>query len=96
MRCRFPAVQLFLERVFTVIDDFALTDADAPLVVEICRRLGGLPLTIELAAARVEVLGIHGLATHLDNSLQLLRTRSRTTMPRHKPFGRFSTGATVC
>ena len=80
----FPAVQLFLERVSTVIDDLVLTDADAPLVVEICRRLGGLPLAIELAAARVEVLGIHGLAAHLDNSLQLLRTRSRTTMPRHQ------------
>ena len=68
----------------TVIDDFALTDANAPLVVEICRRLGGLPLAIELAAARVEVLGIHGLAAHLDNSLQLLRARRRTTVPRHQ------------
>ena len=80
----FPAVQLFLERVSTVIDDFALTEADAALVVEICRRLGGLPLAIELAAARVEVLGIHGLAAQLDNSLQLLRARYRTTVPRHQ------------
>ena len=80
----FPAVQLFLERVSTVIDDFALTDADAPLVVDICRRLGGLPLAIELAAARVEVLGIQGLAANLDNSLQLLRARYRTTIPRHR------------
>jgi predicted ATPase/DNA-binding winged helix-turn-helix (wHTH) protein len=80
----FPAVQLFLERVSTVIEDFALTDTDAPFVVEICRRLDGVPLAIELAAARVEVLGIKGLATHLDNSLQLLRARQRTTMPRHQ------------
>jgi len=80
----FPAVQLFLERVSTVIDDFALADAEAPLVVEICRRLGGLPLAIELAAARVEILGIQGLAANLDNSLQLLRARYRTTIPRHQ------------
>lgn len=80
----FPAVQLFVERVSTVIDNFVLTDTDAPLVVEICRRLDGLPLAIELAAARVEVLGIRGLATHLDNSLQLLRSRHRTAMPRHQ------------
>jgi predicted ATPase len=80
----FPAVQLFLERVSTVIDDFTLSDADAPLVVEICRRLDGLPLAIELAAARIEVLGIRGLAAHLDNSLQLLRARHRRAMPRHQ------------
>jgi predicted ATPase/DNA-binding winged helix-turn-helix (wHTH) protein len=80
----FPAVQLFLERVSTVIDDFVLSDADAPLVVEICRRLDGVPLAIELAAARIEVLGIRGLAAHLDNSLQLLRARHRRAMPRHQ------------
>ena len=80
----FPAVQLFLERVSTVIHDFALTDADAPFVVDICRRLDGLPLAIELAAARVEVLGIQGLAARLDNGLQLLRARQRTAMPRHQ------------
>ena len=79
-----PAVQLFIERVSTVIDDFTLTDVDAPFVVEICRRLDGLPLAIELAAARIEVLGIRGLAAHLDNSLQLLRARHRTAMPRHQ------------
>ncbi len=74
----FPAVQLFVERISTMIDDFALTDADAPFVVEICRRLDGLPLAIELAAARVEVLGIRGLAADLGNSLHVLRARYRT------------------
>ena len=80
----FPAVQLFIERVTATIEDFALTDANAPLVVEICRRLDGLPLAIEFAAPRVEVLGIEGLAARLNDSLQLLGVRRRTTMPRHR------------
>jgi predicted ATPase/DNA-binding winged helix-turn-helix (wHTH) protein len=80
----FPAVQLFVERVTAVVEDFALTDANAPLVVEICRRLDGLPLAIEFAAPRVEVLGVEGLAARLDDSLQLLGVRRRTTMPRHR------------
>ncbi|MEA2847007.1 MAG: hypothetical protein QOG78_2288, partial [Rhodospirillaceae bacterium] len=80
----FPAVQLFVERVTATVEDFALTDANAPLVMEICRRLDGLPLAIELAAPRVEVLGIEGLAARLDDSLQLLGVRRRTTMPRHR------------
>src|SRR5216684_4416645 len=80
----FPAVQLFVERVTAIVEDFALTDANAPLVVEICRRLDGLPLAIEFAAPRVEVLGIEGLAARLDDSLQLLGGRRRTTMPRHR------------
>jgi predicted ATPase/DNA-binding winged helix-turn-helix (wHTH) protein len=81
---RFPAVQLFVERAAEVMDDFALRDVDAPLAVEICRRLDGLPLAIEFAAARVCVLGLRGLAEHLDRNLQLLRSRRRTARPRHR------------
>ena len=73
----FPAVQLFVERVTAIVEDFALTDANAPLVVEICRRLDGLPLAIEFAAPRVEVLGVEGLAARLDDSLPLLAVRHR-------------------
>ncbi len=80
----FPAVQLFVERVTAIVEDFALTDTNAPLVLEICRRLDGLPLAIEFAAPRVEVLGIEGLAARLDDSLQLLGGRRRTTMLRHR------------
>jgi predicted ATPase/DNA-binding winged helix-turn-helix (wHTH) protein len=80
----FPAVQLFVERVTAIVEDFALTDANAPLIVEICQRLDGLPLAIEFAAPRVEVLGVEGLAVCLDDSLPLLRGRRRTAMPRHQ------------
>ena len=80
----FPAVQLFVERVTAIVEDFALTDANAPLVGEICRRLDGLPLAIEFAAPRVEVLGVDGLAARLDDSLPLLEARRRAAMPRHR------------
>jgi predicted ATPase/DNA-binding winged helix-turn-helix (wHTH) protein len=80
----FPAVQLFVERATAIIEDFALTDADVPLVVAICRRLDGLPLAIEFAAPRVAVLGVKGLAAHLDDSLRLLGARRRMGMPRHR------------
>ena len=81
----FPTVQLFVERVTEVVEDFALTDANAPLVVEICRRLDGWPLAIEFAARRVAVLGVEGLAADLD-SLPLLGlgARRRTAGPRHR------------
>jgi predicted ATPase/DNA-binding winged helix-turn-helix (wHTH) protein len=80
----FPAVQLFVERAAAIVEDFALTDANAPLVVEICRRLDGLPLAIEFAAPRLEVLGLEGLAARLDGSLSLLGARRRSAMPRHR------------
>ncbi len=80
----FPAVQLFVERVTAIVEDFVLTDENAPAVAEICRGLDGLPLAIEFAAPRVEVLGVEGLAVRLDDSLQLLGSRHRTTVPRHR------------
>jgi len=80
----FPAVQLFVERASAIVEDFALTDANAPAIVEICRRLDGLPLAIEFAAPRVAVLGVEGLAAHLDDSLRLLEARRRSAVPRHR------------
>jgi len=80
----FPAVQLFVERVSATVEDFALTDTNTSTVVEICRRLDGLPLAIEFAAPRVEALGVEGLATRLDNSLRLLSGWRRTATPRHR------------
>ncbi|MGA2128441.1 MAG: winged helix-turn-helix domain-containing protein [Xanthobacteraceae bacterium] len=80
----FPAVQLFVERVTAIVEDFALTDANAPAVVEICRRLDGLPLAIEFAAPRVAVLGVEGLAARLDDTLPVLAARRRAVVPRHR------------
>jgi predicted ATPase/DNA-binding winged helix-turn-helix (wHTH) protein len=81
----FPAVQLFVERVSAIVEDFVLTDADVPLVVAICRRLDGLPLAIEFAAPRVQVLGVEGLAARLDDNLRrLLGAQRRAAMPRHR------------
>ena len=80
----FPAVQLFVERVTAIAEDFALTDANAPLVVEICRHLDGLPLAIEFAAPCVGVLGLEGLAARLDDHLPLPEGRRRSSIPRHR------------
>jgi predicted ATPase len=80
----FSAVQLFVERATAIVEDFVLTDANAPLVADICRRLDGLPLAIEFAAPRIEALGVEGLAAHLHRSLTLLKTRRRAGTPRHQ------------
>jgi predicted ATPase/DNA-binding winged helix-turn-helix (wHTH) protein len=80
----FPAVQLFVERAMASMDTFELTHIDAPLVAEICRRLDGNPLAIELAAARVDILGLQGLAARLNDSLRILAGGRRTAATRHQ------------
>jgi predicted ATPase/DNA-binding winged helix-turn-helix (wHTH) protein len=80
----FPAVELFVERAAECLGGFELTDEDAPIVAEICRKLDGIPLAIELAAVRVESFGVRGLATHLDDRLRLLTSGRRTGPPRHR------------
>ena len=80
----FPAVQLFVERATAILENFALTDANAPVIGEICQKLDGLPLAIEFAAPRVAMLGVEGLAARLDDTLPLLGSRRRTATPRHQ------------
>jgi predicted ATPase len=76
------AIRLFCERVVT--PHFVLTPAVAPAVGEICRRLDGIPLAIELAAARVGVLSPAQIAARLDDRFSLLTSGSRTALPRHR------------
>lgn len=80
----FPAVQLFMERAAASGNRSGLSDADAPIVAGICRRLDGIALAIELAASRVSSLGIRGTAELLDNRFKLLWQGRRTALPRHQ------------
>jgi len=81
---KFSAIQLFVERATASSDEFKLTDANAPIVAEICRRLDGIALAIELAAGSIDVFGIGGLAERLDDRIRLLTRGRRTALPRHQ------------
>jgi predicted ATPase/class 3 adenylate cyclase len=81
---QFDAVRLFVDRASAVRGGFILTDANAPAVAEVCRRLDGLPLAIELAAARVNALSVEQLAERVDDRLRLLTGGSRTALPRQQ------------
>ena len=80
----YPAVQYFVECAANGAGDFALREDEAPLVVEICRRLDGMPLAIEMAASSIDVLGLRGVVSLLDYPLQLPRIRRRTAPARHQ------------
>jgi predicted ATPase/DNA-binding winged helix-turn-helix (wHTH) protein len=78
------SVQLFYERACASLDSFHLTDESAPAIAQLCQKLDGLPLAIELAATSVERFGIQDLLTHLDDRLRLLSRGLRTAHPRHQ------------
>jgi predicted ATPase/DNA-binding winged helix-turn-helix (wHTH) protein len=80
----FPSVQLFVERAAANLDGFELTDADAPVVADICRKLEGMPLAIELAATRVDAFGVRQLSVLLNDRIRLLKYGTRTALPRHR------------
>ncbi|WP_175747821.1 winged helix-turn-helix domain-containing protein [Burkholderia pyrrocinia] len=81
---RASAVQLFSARVCASDPRFPLDGRSVSLMASVCRRLDGLPLAIELAAARAAVLGIDMLAAHLDDHFRLLTGGFRTALPRHQ------------
>lgn len=80
----YGAVALFMDRAQAVDPLFALTNERVPIVATICRRLDGIPLAIELAAARVSSVSIEKLARSLDDRFSVLTAGSRTAWPRHK------------
>jgi predicted ATPase/class 3 adenylate cyclase len=74
---QYEAVKLFIERATAVRPDFVVTNANAPALAEICSRLDGIPLAIELAAARARVLDVQQIAERLDDRFRLLRSNER-------------------
>jgi predicted ATPase len=82
--CQFEAVRLFKERAVAVQPRFVLTSAIAPAVARICWRVEGIPLAIELAAARMSALSAAQIADRLQNSFDLLSHGKRTALPRHQ------------
>ena len=80
----FTAIQFFVERAANLLGEFTLLDVDVPVVVDICRKLDGIPLAIELAAASIAALGLQGIAARLDHPLRLPGTRRRTAAPWHQ------------
>jgi predicted ATPase/DNA-binding CsgD family transcriptional regulator len=79
-----PAVRLFIARVQEIAPTFALTESNAPVVAEICRRVDGLPLAIELAAARMKVLSADALLARLEQRLPLLAGGARDAPERQR------------
>ena len=79
-----PAVALFVARARAADPTFVFDDASARLIVEICRRLDGIPLAIELAAARARAIGVAEIAQRLDERFSLLKAMRRGSDPRHR------------
>ena len=80
----FESVQLFIERALFQQSTFAVTNANAPALASICHRLDGIPLAIELAAARVRSLSVEEINGKLDQCFRLLTGGSRTALPRQQ------------
>jgi predicted ATPase/DNA-binding CsgD family transcriptional regulator len=81
---QYEAVRLFIERARAVLPGFTVTEQNAPALAEICVRLDGIPLAIELAAARMRVFSVEQIAARLDDRFRLLTAGQRTAMPRHQ------------
>jgi predicted ATPase/DNA-binding CsgD family transcriptional regulator len=81
---RYEASRLFVERARAVRPDFSLTRQNALAVAQTCYRLDGMPLAIELAAARVRMLSVEQISSCLDDSFRLLTGSGRSALPRHR------------
>jgi predicted ATPase/DNA-binding CsgD family transcriptional regulator len=80
----YEAVRLFVDRARSQLPDFELTEENAVAVIRVCRKLDGIPLAIELAAARLGTLAVEQIAERLEDSLNLLTGGSRTAEPRQQ------------
>ncbi|HMD81517.1 MAG TPA: BTAD domain-containing putative transcriptional regulator, partial [Anaerolineales bacterium] len=78
------SIHLFIERATVMQPQFTLTDQNANAVVQICRRLSGMPLAIELAAARVKMMTVDEIASRLDDRFSLLTSGNRSALPRQQ------------
>ena len=81
---RYPAAQLLVRRVAAKAGSFVLKDEEAPLVAEICQKLDGVPLAIELAAGQVAALGLKDTVSRLVSRIGLLKLSHRTAVSRHR------------
>jgi predicted ATPase/class 3 adenylate cyclase len=81
---RYAAVRLFVDRAVTVRASFQVTDSNALAVASICQRLDGIPLALELAAARLRSMSVEELNQRLDKRFQVLTGGSRTALPRQQ------------
>jgi len=81
---QYEAVKLFIDRATSVIPEFKVTTENASIIAQICHRLDGIPLAIELAAAKIRVLGVEQIARRLDDRFKLLTGGSRTALERHR------------
>jgi predicted ATPase/DNA-binding winged helix-turn-helix (wHTH) protein len=84
----FAAVRYFADRAALTLEGFTLQDADVPLVVSICGGLDGLPLAIELVAARIDIFGLAGIASALQEPFLLLSEGRRCAFPRQQSLMR--------
>ncbi len=81
---RFECVRLFVDRATSALPTFRLSAGNAPAIAQVCARLDGIPLALELAAARVKVMTPEQISSRLDNRFQLLSGGSRTALPRQQ------------
>jgi len=81
---QFEAVRLFIERASAATQNFGMTDENASSIAQICHRLDGIPLAIELAAAKIRALSVHQIAKRLDDRFRLLTSGNRTALERHQ------------
>jgi predicted ATPase/DNA-binding winged helix-turn-helix (wHTH) protein len=80
----YPSIQLFVQRAVSHDDRFVLSDEEAPIVAGICRHLDGIPLAIDLCVARLDALGVKGLAARIEDRFSLVMKGRRTALARHQ------------